>query len=87
MKNSNILIAIATYKEAENIVNRVQSISLESPPEKKECRLVEEGNVKELITLLQNEAKVIALLPDEVNTVVAEFVTSVVAIVIFTPKK
>ena len=45
--------------EAENIVNRVQSISLESPPEKKECRLVEEGNVKELITLLQNEAKVI----------------------------
>ena len=45
--------------EPENIVNRVQSISLESPPEKKECRLVEEGNVKELITLLQNEAKVI----------------------------
>tara|TARA_Y100000816_G_C25643875_1_gene342710 strand:- start:311 stop:424 length:114 start_codon:yes stop_codon:yes gene_type:complete len=37
--------------------------------------------------MLQNEAKVIALLPDEVNTVVAEFVTSVVAIVIFTPKK
>ena len=45
--------------EPENIANRVQSISLESPPEKKECRLVEEGNVKELITLLQNEAKVI----------------------------
>ena len=45
--------------EPKNIANRVQSISLESPPEKKECRLVEEGNVKELITLLQNEAKVI----------------------------
>ena len=45
--------------EPENIANRVQSISLESPPEKKECKLVEEGNVKELITLLQNEAKVI----------------------------
>ena len=45
--------------EPENIANRVQSIILESPPEKKECRLVEEGNVKELITLLQNEAKVI----------------------------
>ena len=45
--------------EPDNIANRVQSISLESPPEKKECRLVEEGNVKELITLLQNEAKVI----------------------------
>ena len=45
--------------EPENIANRVQSISLESPPAKKECRLVEEGNVKELITLLQNEAKVI----------------------------
>ena len=45
--------------EPENIANRVQSISLESPPEKKECKLVEEGNVKKLITLLQNEAKVI----------------------------
>ena len=45
--------------EPENIANRVQSISLESPPEKKECKLVEEGNVKELITLLQKEAKVI----------------------------
>ena len=45
--------------EPKNIANRVQSISLESPPEKKECKLVEEGNVKELITLLQNEAKVI----------------------------
>ena len=38
------------------MANRVQSIILESPPEK-ECRLVEEGNVKELITVLQNEAK------------------------------
>ena len=37
------------------------------------------------LCMLQNEAKVIALLPDEVNTVVAEFVTSVVAIVMFTP--
>ena len=45
--------------EPENIANRVQSISLESPPEKKECKIVEEGNIKELITLLQNEAKVI----------------------------
>lgn len=33
--------------------------SLESPPQKNDCKLVNENNVSELISLLQNEAKVI----------------------------
>ena len=45
--------------ESDSVANIIQTKCLESPPEKKECKLVEEDNVKELITLLQNEAKVI----------------------------
>ena len=45
--------------DPENVVNRIKTTNLENPPSKKECKLVEEENVKELIALLQNVAKVI----------------------------
>ena len=45
--------------DPENVVNRIKTTNLENPPSKKECKLVEGENVKELIALLQNEAKVI----------------------------
>jgi electron transfer flavoprotein beta subunit len=35
------------------------SISFEKPPEKESCKLVDAGNVAELVSLLHNEAKVI----------------------------
>ena len=36
-----------------------QSIKFEKPKEKEECKLIDAGNVTELINLLKNEAKVI----------------------------
>jgi electron transfer flavoprotein beta subunit len=39
--------------------NLTESISFEKPAEKGACKLVSSDNVKELVSLLHNEAKVI----------------------------
>ena len=48
-----------TVIEATNNDKLSISISFEKPLEKKSCKLIDSENVKELINLLQNEAKVI----------------------------
>lgn len=45
--------------QAESSVPRTKSNSFEKPEEKANCKLIDEDNVKELVELLHNEAKVI----------------------------
>ena len=45
--------------DPSNNVSLTNSISFEKPAEKVDCKLVSSDNVAELVSLLQNEAKVI----------------------------
>jgi len=45
--------------EATNDKNLTTSIAFENPPKKGSCKLISSDNVAELVSLLQNEAKVI----------------------------
>ena len=43
----------------QNSVNNQKVAQYELPPAKKACKMIDAGNVEELVSLLQNEAKVI----------------------------
>ena len=45
--------------EPNNTEDRTSTVSFERPQEREACKLIEVGNEKELVTLLNNEAKVI----------------------------
>ncbi len=46
-------------KEPVEGVNKTQMISFELPPPKTACKLIDEENANEVITLLHEEAKVL----------------------------
>ena len=48
-----------TVVEPSSEINLISSESFEKPAEKSACKLVDAGNVGELVDLLHNEAKVI----------------------------